>query len=297
MRYSLAAPLEWLALNLDPHWWSRLRFQAIHRYGAFCYGRKFASVRRVSEPGGVFFEKRRYRRTALLVAVANPILESTGASVVALPEAEWLHWECRIARHVHQGRPEVRGRTLRLPRLPGIRLADYLADTPDTAVRLETFMTVARELVRLHALDVQFPDGQTRHFSHGDAHAKNVLFDAGSGIATWFDFEAMHIPTLAVEDRHADDWRALVFSASHYFAMWELPILALGVWKVMPDEIQAAFRALVLEMQRRPTGFHLAQAPLEFERHQRMCEVLLCEQRQLRAEVLNTLHFRMHGLV
>ena len=79
--------------------------------------------------------------------------------------------------------------------------------------------------------------------------------------------------------------------------MWELPILALGVWKVMPEEIQATFRALVLEMQRRPTGFHLAQAPLEFERPQRMCEVLLCAQRQLRAEVLSTLHFRMHGLV
>jgi hypothetical protein len=245
----------------------------------------------------VYFEKRRYRRTALLLAVANPILELTGSPLVGLAEDEWLKWECRMAPHAHHGRPEVQGRTLRLPLLPGARLADFLASTPDTAVRLETFLMVAHELARLHQLEVQFPDGRWRRFSHGDAHVKNVLYEAGSGEIRWFDFEAMHVPRLSTAERHADDWRALTFSASHYFAMWELPILALGVWKVMPEDVQAEFRALVLKMQYHPTAFHLAQAPLDFERHQRVCEVLLCEQRQLRAEVLNSLNFRMRGLI
>lgn len=277
--------------------WQRFRFETLRQYGCWIYNTKRAHVCRVERQGNVFFEKRRYLRTSPLIAGVNPVLEATDAPIVCLSEDQWLWWECQMAKHTHHGQPEVRGRTLILPRLPGVRLADYLESTPDTAVRLEAMMIVARELIRLHQQEVQFPDGKTRPFSHGDAHAKNVMFDATIGIATWYDFEAVHVANLSTTRRHADDWRALVFSASHYFARWELPILALGLWKLMPEEVQPEFRALVQEIQHRPTGFHLAQAPLEFERHQHLCEVLLCEQRQLRAEMLNSMNFRMSGLV
>ena len=70
----------------------------------------------------------------------------------------------------------------------------------------------------LHRFELPRADGGCERLSHGDATLRNVLFDPATGEARWFDFDTAHDPGLAPAWRHADDLRALIYSAVESFA-------------------------------------------------------------------------------
>lgn len=236
---------------------------------------KLARVSRVDSPDGVYYMKTRRARTGVIMAVANVILRRQSSVLLGLGLTDWLWWECQLAPRIHGRAAHVMGRTLCLPEIPGLRLADFLENTPDLPARMHAVWHAGRELRRLHEMELLWPDGGRRTFSHGDAHSANVLYDAAHGKAHWFDFEAVHAPGLSEAARRADDFRTLFFSAARNFHSRELTSLAECLRAECEDaEIRTELAREVAKLARRPTAFHLAQCRLEWERHQECCEVV-----------------------
>ena len=82
-----------------------------------------------------------------------------------------------------------------------------------------------RSLTQFHQHIITLEPDDTVLLSHGDATVRNVMFDATTNSVTWFDFDLRHDLTVSATARHADDLRAFLFSAAHYFSMEDLPDL------------------------------------------------------------------------
>jgi hypothetical protein len=266
-------------MNVLAKRWRRSHFSWLRRAGIWIYHIKLARVRRVSSNNGAYFIKKRYARSRLLIATTNPLLRATHSTLWGLPEREWLDWEMQLAPLALGCTARVRGRTLILPALPGVRLSDYLANCNDLELKRRAVQCAARELYRLHQMDARCPSGVTsgepRLFSHGDAHFRNVLYDAGVEQAIWFDFEAIHATPMTASRRHADDWRAFAFSTASAFSRLELPTFADLIASECCDEsVRIELQTIVARLAHAPNLFHLAQAPLTFWHHQAVCTEL-----------------------
>ena len=260
----------------------RARFEVTRRYGLWIYGVKLSRVTTMRTSGGVYFCKTRRARSTLLIACANPLFDWLASPLQGIPERQWLEWETRLAPLAMGVTAHVQRRSLVLPRMPGERLFEYLVSTRSLEERLRAVAAAADALRRLHGCSGRFPDGVQRLWSHGDAHIKNVMFEAVSGRAIWFDFETMHNARLSDPARHADDWRAFGFSAAAFFAPRELPSLACCIANACDPATARALAVLTSRVERCPDAFHLAQAHLSFHRHQQFCAAL---QRELRRRI------------
>jgi hypothetical protein len=90
-------------------------------------------------------------------------------------------------------------RSVCIENLPGKSLSDHLDDgTLDDAM----LGAVASEFSRVHRLASKRFNG---HWSHGDPHSGNVIYDARTSRARFIDFEVLHDPDLPSAERHADD--------------------------------------------------------------------------------------------
>lgn len=220
-------------------------------------GASLCAVERVGGPAGAVFRKRRRAHAGPLGLAAR----LAGARFVQLPTAEWRAWEAAVYRQVY-GLDVTRepDGALRLPLLPGEPLAAFLSDTQrDWEARRAALAAAAAALAELHQLSITLPGG-ARPFSHGDATARNVLYDPGDGRARWFDFETGHPRGRPHAWRRADDLRALLFSAAGRVGAeraGDIAAIACGY----PDlAARAELRAMAQRLSAWPDSFHLAQA-------------------------------------
>lgn len=158
-------------------------------------------VHAVGLESGVWVKRRRFGM-GVVIAAGNVFLRLSHSRIrMFASPARWQAWELASFRLLHPGRvAEPRGPgAVALEALPGERL-DLLAArgglTPEVAG------AAARELLRAHALVLP---GTVGPWSHGDAHLKNLLYDAAGERAWLIDFETPHERGLTPEERHADD--------------------------------------------------------------------------------------------
>jgi hypothetical protein len=154
--------------------------------------------------------KRRRAWSALLIAPGNLYLWAIGAGVSVLSRRRWQERERVIYETVYQAPCRVEaGGWLVLPRWSGRVVAGFAADVREPGEdRLCALGAAARALEAFHTVVV----AGTR-LSHGDATVHNVMYDPDRGQARWFDFDMAHEDQLAEVVRHADDLRALCYSA------------------------------------------------------------------------------------
>ncbi len=164
---------------------------------------KVNSITRELRDGRAVFSKRRHRTAPLILTGANHFFRLAGNPVRVLSSlAEWQRWEVECFRRLHADEFSVDildSRTVAAEAVPGTSLAEALETKT-----LTPMMTAAagREMRRCHETNcATFPD----HWSHGDPHTGNFLYEAGDDRARLIDFEVMHHPSLAASERRADD--------------------------------------------------------------------------------------------
>jgi len=168
--------------------------------------------------------KRRRWFAAWLIGPGNLYLRWLGSGVRVLPDRAWQARERAVNRRLYGVESEVDPRGwLILPRWPGVVLAVYAADVRwPPGDRLRAVSAASHALRHLHHLDDPWPEGGSRRLSHGDATSRNVIFDPETSRARWFDFDTAHDPIVPAPSRHADDLRALLYSAVEVMA--DLPV-------------------------------------------------------------------------
>ena len=182
--------------------------------------------------------KKRYPLSWLLILPGNLLFRWRKVPVRILYTNEWKHWERSIAPfdldgYVHSSR------TLVLERLDGVPLIAVLADTNRSDDQKFESVTLAAEALHIfHQQACEVPNRSCRvdRLSHGDATARNVMIDFRSKTATWFDFDLRHDMTAPPAERHADDLRAMLFSAAHFFPENRLNELVRTVKYCVADE-------------------------------------------------------------
>ncbi|MCY1022742.1 phosphotransferase [Pyxidicoccus sp. MSG2] len=160
------------------------------------------SVRLETRRDVTVWVKRRRLGMGAVIATGNVFLRLSRSRIrMFVSCSRWRDWELDSFRLLHAGRVAERwkGCGVALEALPGERLDLLLARGQLTPPMVEA---AAHELRRAHGLT--FP-GSSRPWSHGDAHLKNVLYDAGEQRAWLIDFETPHEARLPAGDRHADD--------------------------------------------------------------------------------------------
>jgi hypothetical protein len=165
--------------------------------------------------GRAVYVRRRPWHARLLIPPANAVLDDLGVGVRFLSDRPWRAWEIAVYDAMGvTGAVEWPDGAIAVPAFEGVTLCDFLADPPvSDAARYRAASATLRALREAHAMRVRWPDGATRTFSHGDATARNVIYDAGDDHAQWIDFESLHHANLSDAARRADDLRAWLVSA------------------------------------------------------------------------------------
>ena len=162
-----------------------------------------------------------------------------------------------------------------MPAIPGTVLAGYLKSANEANAQLAAIAAAIRALRQLHETRVRFPDGDEGFFSHGDASAENVIYELGSGLARWFDFETVHESLRPREWRRADDLRALTYSVAALLPPNKFPDLARSLRANYPDP--PVLRELVRHAERlrsKSDPFHLGQTNIDYRRSELWVSVL-----------------------
>lgn len=195
-----------------------------------------------------------------------------------LPDRPWHRWEHEVYRAVYDIEllTDPGGRLL-IPEWPGVALSAYLeSDVNSEADKLRAIRLAARSLSRLHGVVLEWPDGQERPLSHGDATVKNVVVDNTQMTAFWFDFDTIHESSMDANWRHADDLRALTYSAAERLDAAAFPALTKAIvenYRLTTPLV--AFGDAVAYWRARPISFHLAQAQIGYRKRQLLDEALL----------------------
>ena len=164
-----------------------------------------------------FVCKTRHPLSQLLIIPGNIVLRWRKVPVQVLSTGEWIKWERKLAP-IQIDNDRFSPRTLTLARIPGTPLIDILASS-DFSVdqKLEFILISVKSLQHFHNRDCEVTEHGSVKLSHGDATVRNVMIDLKLKTATWFDFDLRHDLKVEANARHADDLRALLFSAAHYF--------------------------------------------------------------------------------
>lgn len=186
-----------------------------------------------------------HKRRNALGSLAALSTRAFPARFVLLSGDAWWARESELYAAFYGLRVERRPRgALWLPRLPGGRL-DHAVARLDHAGALRVSAAAMRELTSLHGLPEHTGDGSTRPFSHGDATARNALYDDASGSVSFFDFETMHPPALSLDERRADDVLALAASLAVALGPWSFRPLAALACSAHEGTLRGAIAALL----------------------------------------------------
>ncbi len=161
----------------------------------------------------------------VLILLGNPVLACRQVPVRVLFNGQWIRWE-REVKHVLNSEAIESGHVLACNQLRGVPLANWLAESTETKdARLEVLGIAVNALREFHCLTIEEGRAGAVPLSHGDATLNNVLYDQESRSAQWIDFDLRHWLSVPAPQRHADDLRALLFSASCHFSDAEIPEL------------------------------------------------------------------------
>ena len=156
--------------------------------------------------GDLGVSKTRHVYGSLLVHVSNLYALIAHGSLRTLPTGEWIEWEKASWRALYEIEIEGHARNLFVPWIPAPSLERVLADQGlDDSSRMKAVAAACMALQELHRVDVKWPDGALRRWSHSDASAGNVLWDRVFNRAAWIDFETRHCATMPARRRAADD--------------------------------------------------------------------------------------------
>jgi hypothetical protein len=249
-----------------------LLFEGAALLGRSLYLVKLSRVKCELWQGDLAWRKRRRCYAPLIVVVGNALSRFCNCGVYGLPHSAWLDWEERLSALFGDGGTGRSGRALIAQPLPGVSLREVL---PEANLWSEALHVALLELRRLHGTKVRFPSGQQDQWSHGDAHAGNVFFDAATGRAHWFDFESVHDLRNCPSQRHADDLRALLFSAAVNLPETYWPAMVELAREVYDeDTVWRELYGTVLRLERWPNVIHLGHAHLKRKAHTRFLELL-----------------------
>jgi hypothetical protein len=185
-------------------------FARAARLAKFCH-----TTRQRGPHGRDVYVRRRPWHARLLIPPTNELLDDFGVGVQFLADRAWRAWEITVYDAVGvTGAVLWPDGAIVVPAFEGVTLCDLLADPHvSDAAKYRAATATVRALCDAHRLRVPWPDGATRTFSHGDATARNVIYDAGDDRAQWIDFESLHHADLGDAARHADDLRAWLVSS------------------------------------------------------------------------------------
>ncbi len=253
------------------------------RYGfVSCLGRLLSdvelnSVSPIRIDQQTHFAKRRLRFVAPLIAAGNLYLKREGAHARVLSDREWRNWETKVYRAIYDIElvTDERGR-LCVPARSGVNLAAYLqSESATQPEKLSAIGLAVRSLYRLHAVIMQWPDGQNRPLSHGDATVENVIIDDACVNASWLDFDTIHESRMDAAWRHADDLRALTYSAAARLPASSFPELTRTIVANYGSTVPLdALEEIVAYRRNRPISFHLAQARVAFRKRRLLDDAL-----------------------
>jgi hypothetical protein len=226
------------------------------------WGNQFLKINRVSfSPSQKdYLIKKRIPGSEILIAIANLLFRFHNPQVQILRNSEWFQWERRVGEIL--GRPPIQRlkRGLLVPKLAGQTLNQVLQQPEISEQEKYHWLGLAtRSLLDLH--QKSFPIGHASVFlSHADATVCNVMVNREKNEVQWFDFDLRHDVKAAALERHADDLRALILSATICCQWNDLnELLAVArqnyahpeVWKVLKGRFSVSHFSYDL--------FHLAQ--------------------------------------
>lgn len=212
------------------------------------------------------FRKRRTPVATCLLPLINLGLRIFSSRTRALPAAEWLERECRIARCFGNEASVERG-TLILPYCDAPDVPSYLQQgRTDLSTQRSLVQGSAKMLRELHA---RLDEG------HGDARLENAL-RLGDGTVRWIDFDVGLLSTLSLHERNAEDFRALMFSAARWMSELTAREIVTLVSAEMDGDSRNELRKRLAPEWQRSLLFFLAQAALPRARY-----------RELRKEILD----------
>lgn len=205
--------------------------------------------------GGAVLKRRKWY-APMIILPGNLISRMRPASVCVLPDKDWFAWEKRIHAALNRIDVTARNAWLRIPAAPGEALQDILKSDRALHEKQRAMAAAGRALRAMHALALS--DGVL--LSHGDATIRNVVYDPERDRARWIDFDLRHNLRVAARMRHADDLRALLYSAcphaadEDYAALFRAAIEAYGDREVLSElGRRIAHRSLDRDL------YHLAQ--------------------------------------
>jgi hypothetical protein len=192
-----------------------------------------------------------------------------------LPLEDWLQWELEVARVLgHATRISLDGAGLEFPFAAGDTLGAILLGDLPLDDKLSALRMAAGALRQLHARSIDRSTTESWPLSHGDATCYNVIVNLPDNSAAWIDFDMRHEWSLATDERHADDLRALLFSTA---ACLPAAAHAQCVEHVLTGygepRIVLVLRHL-FDHQPCPTVFHLAQGAVSYANYVRLRQML-----------------------
>ena len=220
--------------------------------------------------------KRRRWYAPALIQAGRLYVRVTRLHIRVLPRAAWQAYELELYRELYGEEARLRpDGWLEVPFL-GDALALLLA-RPEVgaAAKLRALACAAGELHRVHQIMVGA--GSTRRpFSHADAGVRNVAYCPRQNRAHWFDFEMVHAPDLPATWRHADDLRALLYSALALLPATLGPAAIRASLSAYPTPaVHAQLRERIASGTLALDTYHLAQLRLARAGHARLDQQLL----------------------
>lgn len=257
-------------------WRRRIKHRWAYGCGRLLIAISLNRIEPVVIDGRSLIGKHRCWYAAALVWSGNFYLRWLKSQVQMLAPHEWQKREATVYRHVYGAELATDSRGgLVLPEWPGKSLKQHLESEDGLGRKLRAVRSAVRALRHFHSIGVRGPDGRKQSLSHGDATAANVQIDA-KGEGRWFDFEMVHNAEMPADWRHADDLRALTYSAARYFTTQCFGVLARTVVRNYPRPgVLATLAGAIGHWRRHPIAFHLAQAPLAYGRRDFMDAALL----------------------
>lgn len=235
------------------------------------------TVEHVRLEGKDFVLKRRTWYSRLIVFICNLITRRRRVPVVILKADEFYAWEMRLSQLLDGEAISAGSRGgILLPRIPGRSAAEILSDSAcPMQEKLDMLRQAALSLRELHETYI---DDTGTTLSHGDATVFNVIYNKETGSAQWFDFEQRHEFSVEQDIRHADDLRAMIFSAAARLerSTWPSMIHAI-IDEYAYEPVLKALRTLAADSCLEIDLYHLAQSMVGLNMQRAVKLVLITE--------------------
>jgi hypothetical protein len=230
--------------------------------------------------GGTHYLKKRRFYAALLIIASNVYLKISRTHVYFLSRRKWMLWEHQVYKEILGKESQIGDHnTVVLPKLDGAPLSDFLTSKNESEVmKMEAVGWAVSAIEIMHKCQIIWPDGEKRSFSHGDAKVGNIICDAVSKTCYVLDYESIHDARMSSEWRHADDLRAIIYSAAEYIESDLFNQLCrMAIRNYSNKAVLAQLKNYIEILKYCPNVYHFTQGNLGFEKKASLDAILLRE--------------------